>query len=418
MAPAEDVRHLKRKRSENELDRESAGEKRRKSSPGPVNLVATMSVVTVVDQEFGEAYTETGLGERAKRPIDENWRYDNTAKRRRTSTAAAQGIEVIDLTLPNTGPTDSVETGIQQGLKEVLRPYTDGSNLGTTRFDTARRYFLEKGTAVVSEDGHTEDVVRALRLVRRLEKQATETPEQAMRRMKSKSRRLIRSQLEESHKPTHDHLKRQPWIAPNRLDNYIHETPDNPEYDKWSSGDEAATQGVERQADDVERPKRKRRTPWLEQRGWDTDRMIELLGGAQAAMIDEAKEGLEKKQWDQYKVDNPNWQEEEAKQNMELKKQRKERREAAKKREEEMKKNGQAVGPVKRGLKGTAAGSQSKKADAGDKTNSVDNKAITADDAADAQEAENAPEPEGEFDINDWASDGDEDEYVYEDDDA
>jgi hypothetical protein len=146
--------------------------------------------------------------------------------------------------------------------------------------------------------------------------------------------------------------------------------------------------------------------------------MIELLGGAQAAMIDEAKEGLEKKQWDQYKVDNPNWQEEEAKQNMELKKQRKERREAAKKREEEMKKNGQAVGPVKRGLKGTAAGSQSKKADAGDKTNSVDNKAITADDAADAQEAENAPEPEGEFDINDWASDGDEDEYVYEDDDA
>lgn len=37
------------------------------------------------------------------------------------------------------------------------------------------------------------------------------------------------------------------------------------------------------------------------------DRMIEFLGGVQVVMIDEVKEGFEKKQWDQYKVDNFNW---------------------------------------------------------------------------------------------------------------
>lgn len=63
-------------------------------------------------------------------------------------------------------------------------------------------------------------------------------------------------------------------------------------------------------------------------------------------------------------------------------------------------------------------GLQLKKVDVGDKINLVDNKVIIVDDVVDVQEVENVLELEGEFDNNDWVLDGDEDEYVYEDDDV
>lgn len=313
---------------------------------------------------------------------------------------------------------------------------------GVTRFEQARRHFSRKGTAGVDESELTRDEVRALQLVRRLEEQQNETPEQARKRMLNKRKRLtmVNPLSVGADGSPKDHVSGKAWITPNRIDALIRKDNDDVNADKWTAADEAATVEVQRDADEWEPPKRKRHVPWLEQNGWDVPEQLELNHGKQAQLFAAAQEGLNWKEWSQFTQANPNWREEEKARDEEKKRKRKEKREAEKKRLEEMIRNGEALpesaqrgrrrgktrGPLPRKkLQEPTARSEQQlqaKASAKGKGKAVDNPPKTTgqtlenvsqrgedENGASSAGGENAAEPEGEFNLDDWVSDEDDD---------
>lgn len=402
----------KRKRSAGEISGEGGDKKRPKLSIHTPERTASIELIT---QNRAEMSNAQWIGKKRMPPVDRGGEHNDRIKRRRVNTETVNLISPEHATLVTATALTGVQAMFQRHLME--------NAFGHTQFEVARRYLTEKGTSGINEGGLAHDAVRALRLVKRLEQQAKETPEEARKRMRSKSRRLIRDETNEPHRSPqliHAKGKKKAWIMPNRLDEFVDESKDNAEDDKWSTGDEEATKDMERQADDCAGPKRRRRIPWLEQNGWNTEEMMGLLETTQAAMLEEAKQGLEKQQWEKYKEENPDWEEEEAKKKAELKKQRKEKRKAAKKEEEEKRKRHGGVmdeAPKKGAKRQTGRRMSNKLADTGDSLNRVGGgQDGTANDEPEKErrsekEVErDAPEPEGEFDINDWASDEDEEE--------
>ncbi|KAL2204938.1 hypothetical protein CC79DRAFT_1323692 [Sarocladium strictum] len=314
---------------------------------------------------------------------------------------------------------------------------------GVTRFEQARRHFSREGTAGIDESRLTEDELRALKLVRRLKEEQTETPEQARRRMlnKRKRRTMANPPPVGADGSPKDHIYEKAWITPNRIDTFIRKDKDDVNADQWTEADEAATVEVERDADEWEPPKRKRRVPWLEQNGWDVPAQLELNHGKQAQLFALAEEGLNWKEWSQFTKANPNWREEEKARDEEKKRKRKEKREAEKKKLEEMIRNGEALpesaqrgrrrgknrGPLprKKPQKSAAKPEESLQAmgSAKGKEMAVDNPPKMTREASECvpQEGEedddgssaggdHAAEPEGEFNLDDWVSDEDDDD--------
>jgi hypothetical protein len=179
----------------------------------------------------------------------------------------------------------------------------------------------------------------------------------------------------------------------------------------------------------------------LEQNGWDVPAQLELNHGKQAQLFALAEEGLNWKEWSQFTKANPNWREEEKARDEEKKRKRKEKREAEKKKLEEMIRNGEALpesaqrgrrrgknrGPLprKKPQKPAAKPEESlqAKGSAKGKEKAVDKppkmtreasecvpRGVEEDDDGSSAGGDHAAEPEGEFNLDDWVSDEDDDD--------
>ncbi|KAK0386164.1 hypothetical protein NLU13_6001 [Sarocladium strictum] len=389
-----------RKRTRDDPGHEMQGRKRQKTFRQPSESVETIDLVSDNDEKAVRRTKEQAVPKRESHPADEDGEHQDEEKTKQVSKEHKKHIEIVDLTRdspePATAPPEQHTS--RTGSKPASVPNFEKDNPAATQFELARRHFTKHGTADVREDGLPKDVIRALRLVRRLEKEANESPEDAMKRMRNKTRSKIKELSRGSLKSSSGDTAGQPWILPNRLDAFVDK--DDADDDKWSEGDEAATQDVTRKPGSCTGPKRRRRIPWLEQCGWDKAEVYDKIVDMQAEKFEAAKLGINKDLWEQYKIDHPNWKEEEAEKAVKLREQRQLKckqlaKERAFKRRGTLQKAEEKASAESRKLKRAQMGKEARLG-------------AREPEAPEKLEAQDAAEPEGNFDLDDWDfSDGD-----------